>query len=106
MIVDSTTCVMEQNQLKKNKLGGLLIVSSKKSLKGYSSKGVNESNAETARTYNMSQKEKVNSSQMSSMKGASKLDHIRNFSQIYMDNCVVSQNGNFGVAIIQFYGAI
>ena len=30
MIVDNTTCVLEQNQLKKNKLGGLLLITNKK----------------------------------------------------------------------------
>ena len=30
MIVDNTTCYMDQNALKKNKLGGLLLLTSKK----------------------------------------------------------------------------
>ena len=66
MIVYNTTCYMDQNQLKKNKLGGLLLITSKKLPKHLqSSKQINDS--QTGKTMNSSHgmHDRVNISQVS-----------------------------------------
>jgi hypothetical protein len=92
--------------LKKNKLGGLLLITSKKLPKHLqSSKQINDS--QTGKTMNSSHgmHDRVNISQVS-QKHQAWLEYLRNFSLVFMDNCVSSQNEKFGMGVISFYGML
>lgn len=105
MIVDTTTCKMELNQLKKNALGGILLLTTKRVpfLKTPKGKAVDDSHQ--MRWMNQST---INATaermSFNGQKLNTKVDYLRTFSQINIDNCVAVNNGKFGLAAAGFYG--
>lgn len=108
MIVDTTTCRMELNQLKKNALGGLLLVTSKRAgtaAKTNNRQLPNDSGTVTGRncsTANITP-DKIS---IGNQKLNTKFDALRTYSQVTIDNCLATHNQKFGVGVIAFYGSL
>lgn len=104
MIVDSSTCRMELNQLKKNGLGGLLMITSKRlnMPKNFGRYGNDSGQGRNLSTANMTPDGTVKVDQ----KKAATLDQLRTFSTITIDNCLATHNLKFGVGVFAYYGTL
>jgi hypothetical protein len=92
MVIDSSTCKLEQNQVKKNAYGGILVTTSLKLPRITHGDKSHYLETETA-----SNKQSLFSS---------RIDQIRCFSQVTLDQLTAYQNQKFGVAVRSFYGTV
>ena len=90
MIIDSSSCMLELNQVKKNALGGFVITSSIKVPRYQGADGL-QTDATLSTGLGITN---------------SRIDQIRTFSHVYVETCTATQNKMSGFAVSSFYGTV
>ena len=90
MVIDSSSCMLELNQVKKNAIGGLVITSSLKVPRYQGPDGL------------------LTDATLSTGLGHtnSRIDQIRTFSHVSVESCTATQNKMSGIAVNSFYGTV
>lgn len=96
IVIDSSSCRLEQNQVKKNPYGGLLITTTIKIPRIMNNEKSIYLESETASMIN----------KHALFNGCSRIDQMRYFSLVTVDTLTAYQNFKFGVAVRCLYGLV